>query len=97
MRQYVSHPDCRATEHRLTVTFRSSRPFGTFAEGLIAGCIAHFGESINYCSVSDHLVHDRSFRSAGPTIAGAARSRMKTSAPDYCHRMQLIDASMPPH
>ncbi len=31
---------------RLTMLYRSSRPFADLAEGLIAGCIAHFGEPI---------------------------------------------------
>ncbi|MGH7818715.1 MAG: heme NO-binding domain-containing protein [Candidatus Binatia bacterium] len=30
----------------LTMTYRSTRPFAVFAEGLILGCIEHFGESI---------------------------------------------------
>ena len=35
-----------STPNRLTILYRSSRPFADLAEGLIAGCIAHFGESI---------------------------------------------------
>jgi hypothetical protein len=35
-----------STPDRLTMLYRSSRPFADLAEGLIAGCIAHFGESI---------------------------------------------------
>jgi hypothetical protein len=31
---------------RLTMLYRSSRPFADLAEGLIAGCITHFGEPI---------------------------------------------------
>lgn len=31
---------------RLVMTYRSTRPFGDLAQGLIAGCIAHFGENI---------------------------------------------------
>lgn len=31
---------------RLVMIYRSARPFGDFAEGLIRGCIAHFGEPI---------------------------------------------------
>lgn len=31
---------------RMVLTYRSARPFGDLAEGLIAGCIAHFGEEI---------------------------------------------------
>ena len=30
----------------LTVTYRSTRPFADLAEGLITGCIAHFGEEL---------------------------------------------------
>jgi hypothetical protein len=32
---------------RLEMTYRSPRPFTDFAEGLIAGCIKHFGEHID--------------------------------------------------
>lgn len=32
---------------QLEMTYRSSRPFGDFAEGLIRGCIAHFKEPID--------------------------------------------------
>src|SRR5262245_13765039 len=35
-----------ATPGRLSMLYRSSRPFADLAEGLIAGCIAHFGEPI---------------------------------------------------
>jgi len=35
-----------STPGRLTLLYRSSRPFADLAEGLIAGCIAHFGEPI---------------------------------------------------
>jgi hypothetical protein len=35
-----------STPGRLTMLYRSSRPFADLAEGLIAGCIAHFGEPI---------------------------------------------------
>jgi hypothetical protein len=35
-----------STPSRLTMLYRSSRPFADLAEGLIAGCIAHFGEPI---------------------------------------------------
>lgn len=31
---------------RLLMTYRSSRPFGDLAEGLIRGCIKHFGDPI---------------------------------------------------
>ena len=33
-----------STPGRLTMLYRSSRPFADLAEGLIAGCVAHFGE-----------------------------------------------------
>jgi len=33
-----------STPGRLTMLYRSSRPFADLAEGLIAGCIAHFCE-----------------------------------------------------
>lgn len=32
---------------RLTMVYRSSRPFAALAEGLILGCIEHFGETID--------------------------------------------------
>jgi len=32
---------------RLTLTYQSSRPFADLAEGLITGCIQHFGEAID--------------------------------------------------
>jgi hypothetical protein len=35
-----------STPGRLTMLYRSTRPFADLAEGLIAGCIAHFGEPI---------------------------------------------------
>ena len=35
-----------STPGRLIMEYHSSRPFADLAEGLIAGCIAHFGESI---------------------------------------------------
>ena len=31
---------------RLVVTYRSTRPFAALAEGLIRGCVAHYGEPI---------------------------------------------------
>lgn len=34
-------------DHQLELIYRSSRPFGDFAEGLIKGCIAHFREAID--------------------------------------------------
>jgi hypothetical protein len=36
----------RPAENELSLTYRSCRPFGVFAEGLIQGCIEHFGEKI---------------------------------------------------
>jgi hypothetical protein len=36
----ASRPD------RLVVTYRSTRPFAALAEGLIRGCVVHYGESI---------------------------------------------------
>jgi hypothetical protein len=35
-----------STPGRLTMLYRSTRPFADLAEGLIAGCIAYFGEPI---------------------------------------------------
>jgi hypothetical protein len=35
-----------STPGRLIMLYRSSRPLADLAEGLIAGCIAHFGEPI---------------------------------------------------
>jgi hypothetical protein len=32
---------------RLRLTYRSSRPFAALAEGLIRGCIAHYGETVD--------------------------------------------------
>jgi hypothetical protein len=32
---------------RLQITYRSSRPFAALAEGLIRGCIAHYGEEVD--------------------------------------------------
>jgi len=32
---------------RVTMTYRSCRPFGDLAEGLIAGCAKHFGETLD--------------------------------------------------
>ena len=37
----------RPDAQHLTLTYRSSRPFGVLAEGLIGGCIAHFAEAID--------------------------------------------------
>ena len=39
---------CEVAEpHCLTLTYRSARPFADLAEGLITGCITHFGEAID--------------------------------------------------
>jgi hypothetical protein len=35
------HPGC------LRLTYRSARPFAVLAEGLIRGCIAHYGEAVD--------------------------------------------------
>jgi hypothetical protein len=37
----TSQPGC------LRLTYRSSRPFAALAEGLIQGCVAHYGEAID--------------------------------------------------
>ena len=37
----VSQPGC------LRLTYRSSRPFAALADGLIRGCIAHYGEAVD--------------------------------------------------
>jgi len=43
----LPHFDCAlAGPNRLTLTYQSTRPFAAFAEGLILGCIEHFGERI---------------------------------------------------
>ncbi len=39
---------CEEDEAGLTVTYHSDRPFADVAEGLIAGCIDHFGEAIDF-------------------------------------------------
>ncbi len=36
----------RASPDTLTMTYRSTRPFADFAEGLIQGCMAHFGDDV---------------------------------------------------
>jgi hypothetical protein len=36
----------RLAPQRMEMVYRSSRPFTDFAEGLIRGCAAHFGEPI---------------------------------------------------
>ena len=50
-----SHPDAELPEFIcenkdddvLVMRYRSERAFGDFAEGLIRGCISHFGETID--------------------------------------------------
>jgi hypothetical protein len=37
---------CRLGDDGLEMIYRSARPFATLAEGLIQGCIEHFGESV---------------------------------------------------
>ena len=37
----TSRPGC------LCLTYRSSRPFAALAEGLIRGCVAHYGEAVD--------------------------------------------------
>ena len=37
----TSEPGC------LRLTYRSSRPFAALAEGLIRGCVAHYGEAVD--------------------------------------------------
>ena len=32
---------------RLSLTYRSARPFAVLAEGLIRGCVDHFGEAVD--------------------------------------------------
>lgn len=40
--------ECDASEPgRLQMTYRSKRPFAALAEGLIRGCISHYGEAID--------------------------------------------------
>jgi hypothetical protein len=40
--------ECDASDPgRLHLTYRSSRPFAALAEGLIRGCIAHYGEAVD--------------------------------------------------
>ncbi|TNE43347.1 MAG: hypothetical protein EP343_33765 [Deltaproteobacteria bacterium] len=36
-----------SVDDQLTMTYRSKRPFGDLAEGLIAGCVEHFDEAIS--------------------------------------------------
>lgn len=49
------HPDAELPRfdstidgNRMTLLYRSSRPFADLAEGLISACIAHYGESIEF-------------------------------------------------
>ena len=43
----LPHIECSSQESkRMMLVYRSQRPFGDLAEGLIAGCCAHFGEDI---------------------------------------------------
>jgi len=43
----LPHVDCEAAgDDSLTVIYRSARPFADLAEGLILGCLAHFGELV---------------------------------------------------
>jgi hypothetical protein len=37
----TSQPGC------LRLTYRSARPFAALAEGLIRGCVAHYGEAVD--------------------------------------------------
>jgi hypothetical protein len=40
--------DCDASQPGcLHLTYRSSRPFAALAEGLIRGCVAHYGEAVD--------------------------------------------------
>jgi hypothetical protein len=40
--------DCDTSQPgRLLLTYRSSRPFAALAEGLIRGCVAHYGEAVD--------------------------------------------------
>ena len=39
--------ECRETQQCLIMIYRSQRPFADLAEGLIAGCIEHFGEALD--------------------------------------------------
>lgn len=39
--------ECESSEGLLTMTYSSTRPFAALAEGLIRGCIEHFGEPID--------------------------------------------------
>ena len=38
----------RTNRQQLIMTYHSSRPFALLAEGLIDGCLAHFGEKISF-------------------------------------------------
>ena len=40
--------DCQAPDScSLRMTYRSDRPIASLAEGLIRGCIAHYGQSVD--------------------------------------------------
>ena len=40
--------ECDTSEpQRLRLTYRSTRPFAALAEGLIRGCVAHYGEVVD--------------------------------------------------
>ncbi len=40
--------ECEAPDEKhMVMTYRSTRPLADLAEGLIAGCAAHFGETID--------------------------------------------------
>jgi heme-NO-binding protein len=38
--------DCKASDHRLTMGYRSERKLCMFGEGLIAGAAVHYGETV---------------------------------------------------
>lgn len=44
--EFPSFETLRRGPHRIELRYRSTRPFATLAEGLIRGCIAHFGERL---------------------------------------------------
>jgi len=48
----------RSDADSLVMVYRSSRPFAALAEGLIAGCIEHFGEPIVVQMVDDSVNDD---------------------------------------
>ena len=45
----------RLDDRKLTLTYRSTRPFADLAEGLILGCAAHYGDPV---AVSREQIHD---------------------------------------